>query len=345
MDYSAKEIAAVLNGTIDGDPEVRISQLAKIEEGKPGTMTFLANPAYTEYLYSTRASIVVVNHDFVPSKPVPVTFIRVENAYNAFAKLLEIFNQMKEQKSGISPLAFVAKSAKIGEGVMIGEFACIGENAVIGDHSKIYPNSALGDNVKVGEKTTLYAGVTIYRDCVIGNNCILHSGVVIGADGFGFAPQQDGSFKKIIQAGNVVVGDDVEIGANTTIDRATLGSTLIGNGVKIDNLVQIAHNVEIGENTVIVSQTGIAGSTRIGKNCTIAGQVGIVGHLEIADNVTIGAQSGVGQSITEKGAIVLGSPAIDAGKTRRNYIHLKNLDDIVRKLNKLERLIMKGKQE
>ncbi|HTX88186.1 MAG TPA: UDP-3-O-(3-hydroxymyristoyl)glucosamine N-acyltransferase [Bacteroidales bacterium] len=342
MEYSAQEIAAVLNGTVDGDPGVRISRLSKIEEGEPGTMTFLANPAYTEFIYTTRASVVVVNRDFTPVRSLQATMIRVENAYDAFARLLEIFTRMNDQQTGVSPFAFVSKTARLGENVYLGEFVSVGENVEIGSNTRIHPNTTLGDRVKIGENTVLYSGVRIYRECEIGNRCILHAGVVIGSDGFGFAPQADGSFKKIIQAGNVVIGDDVEIGANSTVDRATLGSTLIHRGVKIDNLVQVAHNVEIGENTVIASQSGIAGSTRIGRNCMIAGQVGIIGHLVIADNVTIGAQSGVGQSIPDKGAVILGTPAMDASKTRRNYIHWKNMEDIVKRLNQLEKLFKKG---
>ena len=343
MDFSARQIAEALNGTVDGDPDVRISRLSKIEEGTPGTMTFLANPIYTDFLYTTRASIVVVNNDFVPSKPVSATFIRVENAYAAFAKLLEIFNSMKSQKSGISPMAFISKSAKLGENVSVGEFAFIGDHAVIGDDCRIYPQAYVGDSVTLGGKTLLYPGVKIYHDCVVGSRCILHAGVVIGSDGFGFAPQEDGRYKKIIQAGNVIIEDDVEIGSNTTIDRATLGSTLIHSGVKIDNLVMIAHNVEVGENTIIIAQAGIAGSTKIGSNCIIAGQAGIIGHLVIADNVKIGAQSGVEGSILTPGAAMLGSPAIEAGKAKRNYIHWRNLDDIIKRFYQLEKLVKKQK--
>ena len=345
MEFSARQIAEALNGTVDGDPDVRISRLSKIEEGTPGSMTFLANPLYTDFIYTTRASIVVVNQDFVPSKPVSATFIRVENAYAAFAKLLEIFNSMKSSRSGVSSMAFVSKSAKLGENVFIGEYAYIGDHAVIGNDSRIYPQAYVGESVTIGEKTTLYPGVKIYHDCVIGSRCILHGGVVIGSDGFGFAPQEDGTYKKIIQAGNVIVEDDVEIGSNTTVDRATLGSTVIRHGVKIDNLVMIAHNVKVGENTIIISQAGIAGSTKIGKNCIIAGQAGIVGHLVIADNVKIGAQSGVEGNVPTPGVAILGSPAIEAGKAKRNYIHWRNLEDIVKRIYQMEKRIKKQKNE
>ena len=341
MEFTARQIAETLDGTIEGNPEVRINRLAKIEEGVEGSITFLANPHYTPFIYTTKASIVVVNRDFIPVQPVTATLIRVENAYMSFARLLEMYQAMRPQKTGISPFAFVSKTAIIGENVYLGEFAVIGENTVVRKNSKIYPLTFLGDNVSVGENTRINAGVKIYEDCVIGNNCTIHSGVVIGADGFGFAQQTDQNYKKIAQTGNVIIEDDVEIGANTTIDRATLGSTIIRKGAKLDNLIMIAHNVEIGENTVIVAQAGIAGTTKIGKNCMIAGQVGIIGHLTIADNVKIGAQSGIEHSIVEDGAMYLGSPAIEAGKARRNIIHVRNIDSLVKRVNELEKLLKK----
>jgi UDP-3-O-[3-hydroxymyristoyl] glucosamine N-acyltransferase len=341
MEFTAQQIAETLNGTVEGNPEITINRLSKIEEGTPGSITFLANPHYTPHIYTTGASIVVVNSDFVPSQPLSITLIRVENAYMSFARLLELYNSMKPEKSGISPFAVVAKSAKIGEDAYLGEFVVIGENTLIGKNSKIYPHTYLGDHVTVGENTRINAGVKIYEDCVIGNNCTIHSGVVIGADGFGFAPQPDHHYKKIVQTGNVIIEDDVEIGANTTIDRATLGSTIIRKGAKLDNLVMIAHNVEIGENSLIIAQVGIAGTTKIGKNCVIAGQAGIVGHLVISDNVKIGAQSGIEHSIPEDGATFLGSPAIEAGKARRNIIHLRNIDNLVKRVNELEKLLKK----
>ena len=264
------------------------------------------------------------------------TLIRVEDAYTAFARLLELYNQVKNEKKGVSSLSFMAKSAVIGKDVYIGEFAYIGENVVVGDNTKIFPHVFLGDNVKVGSNTTLYAGVIIYSDNIIGSDCTIHGGVVIGADGFGFAPQQDKNYKKVAQIGNVIIEDNVEIGSNTTIDRATLGSTIIRRGAKLDNLIQVAHNVEIGENTVIAAQTGISGSTKIGKNCMIAGQVGFVGHLSIGDDVKIGAQSGISGNLKD-GSIVMGSPAIDISIHRRALVHFKNLPEIVKRLDQLER--------
>jgi len=299
MEFSASQIAAVIEGTVEGDPEVRINRLSKIEEGEPGTLSFLANPKYTPYIYTTRASIVIVNQDFAPDQPVNSTMIRVEDAYTAFARLLELYNKIKNDKQGVSSLAFISKSAVIGKNVYIGEFAYIGDNVVVGDNTKIFPHVFLGDNAKVGSNSTIYAGVIIYSDNMIGNRCTIHGGVVIGADGFGFAQQQDKNYKKVAQIGNVIIEDDVEIGSNTTIDRATLGSTIIRQGVKLDNLIQVAHNVEIGENTVIAAQTGISGSTKIGRNCMIAGQVGFFGHLSIGDEVKIGAQSGISGNISD----------------------------------------------
>lgn len=336
MEFSASQIAAVIGGSVEGNPEVRISRLSKIEEGEPGTLSFLANPKYTPYIYTTKASIVIINKDFIPDQPVTSTLIRVEDAYTAFAKLLELYNQIKNEKKGVSSLAFIAKTASIGKDVYIGEFAYVGDNVVVGDNTKVFPQVFLGDNVKIGSNTTIFAGAVIYSDNIIGNECTIHGGVVIGADGFGFAPQQDKNYKKVAQIGNVVIEDNVEIGSNTTIDRATLGSTIIRRGVKLDNLIQIAHNVEIGENTVIAAQTGISGSTKIGKNCMIAGQVGFVGHLTIGDDVKIGAQSGVSGNLKD-GSIVMGSPAIDISTHRRALVHFKNLPEIVKRLDELER--------
>jgi UDP-3-O-[3-hydroxymyristoyl] glucosamine N-acyltransferase len=336
MEFSASQIAAVLEGSVDGNPEVRISRLSKIEEGEPGSLSFLANPKYTPFIYTTKASIVIVNKDFIPDQPVKSTMVRVDDAYTAFARLLELYNQVKNEKKGISSLAFISKSATIGNDVYIGEFAFVGDNAVVGDNSRIFPQVFLGDNVKIGENSTLFAGVVIYSDNIIGSNCTIHGGVVIGADGFGFAPQQDKNYKKVAQIGNVIIEDDVEIGSNTTIDRATLGSTIIRKGVKLDNLIQIAHNVEIGENTVIAAQTGISGSTKIGKNCMIAGQVGFVGHLTIGDDVKVGAQSGISGNLKD-GSIVMGSPAIDIANHRRALVHFKNLPEIVKRLDQLEK--------
>jgi UDP-3-O-[3-hydroxymyristoyl] glucosamine N-acyltransferase len=336
MEFSASQIAQVIGGSIEGNPEVKISSLSKIEEGIPGSLSFLANPKYTSFIYSTRASIVIVSRDFVPEQPVAATLIRVDDAYSAFAKLLEMYNKIRNEKRGISSLSFIASTAKIGQEVYVGEFVFIGENVEIGDGVKIFPHVYLGDNVKIGSNTTLYAGVIVYSDNVIGNGCTLHGGVVIGADGFGFAPQEDKNYKKIAQIGNVVIEDNVEIGSNTTIDRATLGSTIIRRGVKLDNLIQVAHNVEIGENTVIAAQVGISGSTKIGRNCMIAGQVGMAGHITVGDDVKIGAQAGVSNSIKD-GSIVLGSPAIEIGNFKKSIVLFKNLPELVRRLGELEK--------
>jgi UDP-3-O-[3-hydroxymyristoyl] glucosamine N-acyltransferase len=337
MEFSANQIAEILNGKIEGDPNIKISYVSKIEEGKKGTLSFLANPKYTQYIYETDASIVLVNEDFKAERPVKSTLIRVENAYTSFAKLLEVYNKIKLNKSGISEKAHISSSAKIGQHVYIGEFAVIGEGAVIGDHSKIYPQVFIGENARIGSNTTLFAGVKVYSDNIIGSDCIIHAGVVIGSDGFGFAPQDDKNYMKVTQIGNVVIEDHVEIGSNTTIDRATLGSTIIRRGAKIDNLVQVAHNVEIGENTVIAAQSGVSGSTRIGKNCMFGGQVGVIGHISIADDVKVAAQSGIGKTIENKGEIVQGSPAFEISKYRKSYIHFKNLSDIKKKLDDLEK--------
>ena len=336
MKFSAKQIAEVLNGKIDGNPDITVNNLSKIEEGKEGTLSFLANPKYTPYLYKTKASIVIVNSDFVPEKEITATLIKVDDAYSAFAKLLDMYNEVKLNKSGVSTQAFISESAKTGKDIYLGEFAFIGENVEIGDNVKIYPHAYIGDNVKIGDNTTIFASVKIYSDCVIGKDCTIHAGVVIGSDGFGFAPQNDKNYKKVAQIGNVVIEDLVEIGSNTTIDRATLGSTIIRKGVKLDNLIQVAHNVEIGENTVIAALTGISGSSKIGKNCMIGGQVGIAGHIEIADEVKVGAQSGITSSVKKKGSVILGSPAFDILKSRKSIVYYRNFDSIVKRLKNLE---------
>ncbi len=336
MKFTARQIAETLKGVVDGDPDIEVDNFSKIEEGKPGTLSFLANPKYTSYIYSTKASIVIVNNDFIPENKISPTLIRVENAYAAFASLLELYQQTKANRKGISQKASISPTAGIGKNVYIGDFVSIGDNAVIGDNSMIYPNTTIGYNCKVGHDCIVYSGVNIYDDCVIGNECTLHSGVVIGADGFGFAPQDDNNYRKVPQIGNVILEDRVEIGANTTIDRATIGSTIIKRGVKIDNLIQIAHNVVIGENTVIAAQTGISGSTRIGKNCMIGGQVGIIGHLEIADGVMIAAQSGIGKSIKDEKSVHEGSPAFAYRDFQRSYIHFRRFDSIVKRINDLE---------
>lgn len=300
-------------------------------------MTFLSNPKYAHFLYTTSASIVVVNLDFPITQPVTATMIRVADAYSAFAHLLEIFHQMNTVKKGISAQAFIPETATLGENGYVGEFTTIGDGVKVGKNARIYPQVFIGDNVTIGDDCTFYPGVKIYHNCVIGHHCTFHSGVVIGSDGFGFAPQQGNNYHKIPQVGNVIIEDHVEIGANTTIDRATLGSTIICRGVKLDNLIQVGHNAEIGENTVIAAQAGISGSTKIGKNCMIGGKVGIVGHITIADNVKIGAGSGIEHSITKEGAIMLGAPAIEISKARKNFIHWRNLDEIVKTVYRLEK--------
>jgi len=335
MKFSAKQLAELLNGVVEGNPDVEVSSLSKIEEGNPGSLSFLANPLYTQYIYTTNASVVIVNQTFIPEHPIKCTLIKVESAENAFAKLLEMYNQIRQNKTGISKHAFISETASLGKNIYLGEFAVIGENAVIGSNVKIYPQVYIGDNTIVGDNTIIYAGVKVYSDNKIGKNCIIHSGTVIGSDGFRFAPQNETS-KKIVQIGNVVIGDDVEIGANCAIDRATLGSTILHNGVKFDNLIHIAHNVEIGENTYIAANNVIAGSTKIGKNCMFSGQVGIIGHLNIADGTVIAAQSGISKNIVKKGEAFMGSPAFEVAKYRKSYIHFRNLSELVERIEKLE---------
>ena len=335
MEFTATQIAELLNGKIEGNPEVKVSKLSKIEEGVPGSVSFLANPLYTQYIYSTKASLVIVNIDFVPTAPLSSTLVRVESAELAFSKLLEMYNQIKLNKAGISRQSFISDSAKVGNNVYVGEFAFIGENAKVGNNVKIYPQVYIGDNVVVGDNTTLFSGVKIYSENHIGKNCIIHSGTVIGSDGFRFSPQAEQ--KKIPQIGNVVIEDDVEIGANCAIDRATLGSTILRKGVKFDNLVHIAHNVEIGENSYLAAHCVVAGSTKIGKNCMLSGQVGVIGHLTIADNTIIAAQAGISKNITKKGEAFLGSPAFEINKFKKAYIHFRNFSTIVERLEKLEK--------
>lgn len=343
MEFTALQISNLLQGTLEGDPNATVNRLAKIEEGIPGSLSFLANPKYTEFMYSTQASVVIVGNDFVAEKPVTPTLVRVSDPYASFARLLEMYNQVIRDKKGIESPSFISDTATLGTDCYVGAFAYLGNNAKIGNRVKIYPNVYVGDNVIIGDDTTLFPGVNIYSDCVIGKNCTFHAGVIIGADGFGFAPAS-GSYNKVAQIGNVVVEDHVEIGAGTSIDRATLGSTFIRKGVKLDNLIQIAHNVDIGENTVIAAQTGIAGSTKIGKDCMIGGQVGIVGHLSIADNTKIAAQSGIGTSITEPGQIVQGSPAFSISDYRRTYVVFKKLPDLDKKILELEKALAELRQ-
>lgn len=337
MEFTAAQIAEALGGTVEGNADIKVSNLSKIDDGKAGTVSFLANPKYTKYIYNTKADVVIVNNDFKADKPLSVTLVRVENAYNCFSRLLDMYAQARLHKVGVSPQAAIASNAKIGKDVYIGEFAVIGEGAVVGNNARIYPHVYVGDGSKIGVNTTLFSAVKVYHDCVIGDNCTLHSGVVIGADGFGFAPQAEGEdYKKIAQIGNVIVYDNVEIGANTTIDRATLGSTIIRQGVKLDNLVQIAHNVEIGERTVIAAQTGVSGSSSIGADCMIGGQVGIAGHLKIGNKVMIAAQSGIGGNVKD-GAVIQGSPAFDIATYRRSYVCFRKLPEILKRVEALEK--------
>lgn len=339
MKFTAQQIADTLNGTIDGNPDVNVNKLSKIEEGEAGSLSFLANKLYTPHIYTTKASVVIVNKDFIPEQSIETTLIRVEDAYTAFATLLEFYNQVKMNKVGISQLSFISNSALYGENCYIGEFAFIGENVKLGNNVKIYPQAYIGDNCKIEDNTTIFQGVKIYSDTEIGKNCIVHAGVVLGADGFGFAPQAEKNYQKVAQIGNVVIEDNVEIGANATIDRATLGSTIIRKGSKIDNLNQIGHNVVIGENVVMAALCGIAGSAKIGNNVMIGGQVGIVGHISIADNVKIAAQSGIASSVKKEGEILLGSPALNASDYKKVYVHFKNLPKLVARIEELEKRI------
>ena len=337
MKFNAQQIAEILNGEIVGNAAVEVKSLAKIEEGKNGDLSFLANPKYTPHIYTSKASIIIVNKSFTPDKDINATLIKVEDAYASFSQLLELYNQMKFNKVGLSEKADVAASSTIGDDVFIGAFTSIAEGVILEKNVKIYPNCYIGENVTIKENTILFSGVKIYHNCIIGANNIIHSGVIIGSDGFGFAPNGNTDYKKINQIGNVVIGNNVEIGANSTIDRATMGSTIIGNGVKLDNLIQIAHNVEIGEHTVIAAQSGVAGSSKIGKNCMIGGQVAISGHLSIADQVKIAGQSGIASSIKEVGRIVQGPMAFDIKDFQRSYIIFKKLPEIYQTLNKIKK--------
>ena len=343
MEFTAQQIAAFLRGTVEGDPEVKVSNFSKIEEGKPGTLTFLANPKYEHHIYHTEASIVLVNQDFTPTEPIHTTLIRVENAYTALAQLLNMVEQAKSKKSGVDSTAFIAPSASVGEDCYIGNMAYIGERVKLGNNCQVYPFAYIGDNVEIGDNTILYPHVTVYHDCRIGQHCILHAGSVIGADGFGFAPEGE-QYKKIPQLGNVVIEDNVEIGANTTIDRAVMDSTIIRQGVKLDNLIQIAHNVEVGENTVMAAQVGIAGSVKVGKHCMFGGQVGLAGHIQIADDVTLGAQAGVISSVKEA-TTLLGAPAIQARNFMRSSAIFNRLPELYRTIGQLQREVETLKKE
>ncbi|MDB2632015.1 UDP-3-O-(3-hydroxymyristoyl)glucosamine N-acyltransferase [Flavobacteriaceae bacterium] len=336
MKFTAHQIAALLNGEIVGDENAEVHTLSKIEEGKKGSLTFLSNPKYTPFIYSTDATVTIVNDDFVAEKEITTTLIKVANAYAAFSTLLEHYNLIKNNKTGIESPVSIADSATYSEDVYIGAFTSIGENVSIGNNVKIYPNCFIGDNVTIGDHTTIFAGAKIYSDCSVGSHCTIDASVVVGADGFGFSPDENGIYKKVPQIGNVIIEDHVDIGAATTIDRATLGSTLIKKGVKLDNQIQIAHNVVIGENTVIAAQTGIAGSTKIGKNCQIGGQVGIVGHITIGNNVKIQAQSGISKSIADN-QVLQGTPAFGYGDYYKSYVHFKNLPQLAKAIEDLEK--------
>jgi UDP-3-O-[3-hydroxymyristoyl] glucosamine N-acyltransferase len=339
MKFSASQIALIINGKIEGDANVQVDSFGKIEEAKSGQLAFLANPKYEEYLYTTQASVVIINDSLQLKKSIAATLVRVRDAYTAFATLLSKYQEMiAQQLSGIQQPSYIAASASYGQNVFVGAFAYLGENVKVGNNTKIFPQAFLGDNVKVGDNSMIHPGVKIYKDCIIGNNVTLHAGTVIGSDGFGFAPQLDGSFKKVPQMGNVVIEDNVEIGANTTIDRATIGSTIIKAGAKLDNLIQIAHNVEVGNSTVIAAQTGVSGSTKIGKGVMIGGQAGIAGHLEIGDRAKINGQSGVSKSI-ETGKAVTGTPAFDYTASLRSQAISRNLPELEKRIKELEALV------
>jgi UDP-3-O-[3-hydroxymyristoyl] glucosamine N-acyltransferase len=333
MNFTAGHIADQINGTVVGDRDIDIFNISKIEEGSKGSLTFLANPKYTEFIYTTKASAAIVSIDFEPTEKIELTLIKVKDPYSSFTTILELFDKDLSKRKGISQLTDIDKSSKISDSSFIGSFSTVGENSVIGEKCIIENQVFIGNNVEIGNGCLIYPGVKILDDTIIGQNCIIHSSTTIGSDGFGFAPNDDGSYKKIPQTGNVVIGDNVEIGSNSTIDRATLGSTIISNGVKLDNQIQVAHNVEIGENTAIAAQSGVAGSTKIGKNCMIGGQVGIIGHIKIGDNVKIQAQAGVTSNI-ESNSRVTGTPAISYMNYNKSYVHFKNLPEIVKKIDK-----------
>src|SRR5678816_4470974 len=340
MTFSALQIAALINGKTEGDANISVNSFRKIEEAVDGQLAFLANPKYEEYLYSTKASVIIINDTLELKQPVTATLIRVPDAYTAFAKLLSTYQQMMQQQlNGVQQPVYISASASYGENVFIGAFAYLGDNVKVGNNTKIHPNAYLGNNVKIGDNSIIHPGVKIYHDCLIGNNVIVHAGTVIGSDGFGFAPQADGSFKKVPQIGNVIIEDNVEIGANATIDRATIGSTLIMEGAKLDNLIQIAHNVEVGHHTVVAAQAGVSGSTKIGNNVMIGGQAGIVGHLVIADGAKINAQSGVSKSIKTPNTAVTGSPAYDYTSALRSQAISRNLPELEKRVKDLEQII------
>ncbi|MGM0463291.1 MAG: UDP-3-O-(3-hydroxymyristoyl)glucosamine N-acyltransferase [Bacteroidota bacterium] len=336
MKFTAEQIAQYINGVVEGDPGVTVRSVARIEEGHEGALSFLSNMSYEKYIYDTGSSVVIVDKDFKPSSPVKATLVRVDNAYEAFAALLTLYEQSKPRKTGVHPRAVIEDSASIGEDVYIGPMAYIGENVVLGDGCSVYPNASIGDNCRLGDGTAVYPGVTVYHDCIIGSNCNIHAGSVIGSDGFGFAPQSDQNYRKIPQLGNVIIEDNVEIGANVVIDRATMGSTLVKRGVKLDNLIQVAHNVEIGENTVMAAQSGVAGSTKIGRNCMFGGQVGVTGHVKIADGTRAAAQTGIGGPVRKENTTLYGSPGFEYKKYQQSYIVFRKLPDLKLRVDRLE---------
>ncbi len=341
MEFSVNQIAAILNGIVDGNGEEKISTISKIQEAEQGAITFLSNPAYENYIYSTNATAIIVSKDLKLKSSVKPALIKVDDPYLAFTSLLEEYNKIVSyQKQGVEEPSFLGANTKIGSDNYRGAFSYIGNNVTLGNNVKIYPHAYIGDDVTIGDNCIIYSGVRIYHQSVIGNNCIIHAGSVIGSDGFGFAPQQDGSYKKIPQLGIVVLEDNVEIGSNTVVDRATMGKTLIQKGVKLDNLIQIGHNVEVGENTVIAAQSGISGSTKIGKNCMFAGQVGVAGHAEVADKVTFAAQAGVAGSVKEAGAVLLGAPAIEHRSYLRSYAIFRKLPDLAERVKQLEKKVL-----
>ena len=343
MEFSAKQIAEFIQGTIVGDENATVHTFAKIEEGIPGAISFLSNPKYTHYIYDTQSSIVLVNKDFEPEKEIKATLIKVDNAYESLAKLLNLYEMSKPKKTGVDPLAYIAPTAKIGENVYIAPFACVGDNAEIGDNTSLHPHATVGSGAKVGSNCILYPHATVYHDCRVGNNCILHAGSVVGADGFGFAPSPEG-YEKIPQIGIAILEDNVEIGANTCIDRATMGATIIRKGVKLDNLIQIAHNVEVGSNTVMASQVGIAGSTKVGEWCMFGGQVGLAGHIKIGNKVNLGAQSGVPGSLKD-GQALIGTPPIEMKNYFKSSVLFKKLPDMAAELNSLKKEIEELKKQ
>lgn len=338
MKFTASQIAGILEGEIVGNPEIAVNKLSKIEEGEKGSLTFLSNSKYTPFIYTTKASITIVNKDFVPEQEISTTLIKVEDPYLSFSKVLEYYDLAKNNKIGIETPVFISDTATYGKDFYLGAFAYIGNDVTMGNNVKIHPNVYIGDSVNIGDNVIVHAGAKIYSESRIGNGCVIQSGAIIGADGFGFAPTSNGEYSKIPQTGNVILEDNVDVGAGTTIDRATMGSTILRKGVKLDNQIQIAHNVEIGEHTVIAAQSGVAGSTKIGKNCLIGGQVGIVGHITIGDRVKIQAQSGIGRNVKDD-EVLQGSPALTYGDYNKSYVHFKNLPEIINKVNELEKRI------